>query len=360
MKAALASPRPLVAVAMSGGVDSAVAAALLLERGYRVLGVTLRLWDADRKGDRICSDHRDASRVAAALGIEHHLLDRRSEFDRRVVTPFVDAYAAGRTPNPCAACNSQFKLGALLEWALARGAEAVGTGHYARLRRAPGGVGLLRGADERRDQSYFLFELSQAQLERTLFPIGDLTKEEVRAKARVLRLPVAEKPGSQDLCFGDPAALVARRSPAAGREGEIVAENGRVMGRHSGVESFTIGQRRGLGVAAGKPLYVRAIDAAGSRVTVGPAPPAASALVARDWRGVGEAADGDESLLARLRHRHPGTVARVREVETGRAELRFDRPAVAVTPGQAVVVYREEEVVGGGWIERACEARVPA
>ena len=343
----------LAIVAMSGGVDSSVAAALLLEQGYRVEGVTLRLWDSARQDDRICSDHRDAGRVAAELGIAHHQIDQRAEFDRLVVQPFVADYAAGRTPNPCVACNSDFKLGVLLDWALARGADVIATGHYARAEPRGERVVLRRGVDSRRDQSYFLFALGRRQLAHVTFPLGAWTKEQVRGRAAALGMSVADKLDSQDLCCGDPAALVRARA-SGGVEGAVVDESGRVLARHAGVERFTIGQRRGLGIAAAAPLYVRAIDGEASRVTVGHEPPRARALVARGWSWTGEPPSEGENLLAQIRYRHRPLPARIAPLPT-RGEMRvvFDEPAAAITPGQAVVLYRDDEVLGGGWIAAA-------
>ena len=340
-------------VAMSGGVDSSVAAALLVEQGYRVEGASLRLWDSARTDDRICSDHRDAGRVARALGIAHHEIDQRAAFERSVVSPFVDAYASGRTPNPCVACNSDFKLGVLLEWALGRGADVVATGHYARVERRGGVPVLRRGADERRDQSYFLFALGRGQLERALFPLGDLRKEEVRARARALGLPVADKPDSQDLCFGDPAALVRARS-RGGVAGDVVDEAGVVLGRHEGVERFTIGQRRGLGIAGPTPLYVRALDGGAARVTVGGAPPHAGSVCASRWNWTSPIPALEEVVHAQVRYRSRPVAARVAQ-PSGSDVVRVDflEPAPAVAAGQAIVVYRGDHVLGGGWIDRA-------
>ncbi|MGH7858359.1 MAG: tRNA 2-thiouridine(34) synthase MnmA [Candidatus Binatia bacterium] len=346
---------PLVVVAMSGGVDSSVAAALLREAGYRVHGASLRLWDSTR-GDpsRVCSDSRDAAEVARQLRIPHTVLDRRKEFDRRVVAPLVEEYARGRTPNPCAACNSDFKLGALLDWALGEGAALVATGHYARTRRRGGAVRLLRGRDTSRDQSYFLFELSQRQLERTLFPLGDLDKTEVRDHARRLGLSVAEKPESQDLCFGKPAPFVASRGRAGGA-GPIVDRSGTVLGAHPGIEGFTVGQRRGLGVSAGAPLYVDAIEPHSRRLVVASQRPEARELTARGWSWIAEAAEESEPLTLRVRYRHAGVTGRVEvlDADRGHCRVRFHEPAPGVAPGQAVVAYRGDEVVGGGWIETA-------
>jgi tRNA-specific 2-thiouridylase len=347
--------RPLAVVAMSGGVDSSVAAALLLEAGYRVEGATLRLWDSPRTDDRICSDHRDASRVAAALGIPHTLIDQREAFERTVVGPFVAAYAAGRTPSPCVACNGDFKLGVLLDWALVRGAERVATGHYARLEPARGGVVLRRARDLERDQSYFLFALRRRQLVHALFPLGDLTKTQVRRRAAELDLPVAAKLDSQDLCFGDPAALVRARGRGTGT-GEVVDEAGRRVGSHDGVEGFTVGQRRGLGISSSTPLYVRGLDAARGRVVVGPTAPRCSSLFARGWNWLGEPPCEGEPLLAQVRSRQPPVPVWVRPNGEGSVRVDFERPALAVAPGQAVVVYRADVVVGGGWIERVSRA----
>lgn len=345
-------------MAMSGGVDSSVAAALLLERGYRVEGVSLRLWDSTRRDDRICSDHRDAAGVARHLGIPHTTIDQREAFEARVVAPFVQAYAAGRTPNPCMACNSVFKLGVLLDWALARGAEVVATGHYARVERSGHGPRLHRGLDPGRDQSYFLFELERRQVERTVFPLGEWTKNDVRRRATELGLPVAEKRDSQDLCFGDPAALVAARG-LGGVAGSVCDEEGRVLGRHDGVEGFTIGQRRGLGIAADAPLYVRAIAAERAEVRVGKQPPRFGALSAASWNWIGDPPGEGEPVLAQVRFRGQPVPARVGPdgpAASRRMRVRFETPATAVAPGQAVVVYRGDEVLGGGWIEEGLAA----
>jgi tRNA-specific 2-thiouridylase len=347
--------RPLAVVAMSGGVDSSVAAALLLQEGYRVEGVSLRLWDSPRRDDRVCSDHRDAALVAKALGIAHTEIDQREAFERRVVAPFVAEYARGRTPNPCVACNGDFKLGVLVDWALRRGADFVATGHYARLRPAAAGVALCRARDSSRDQSYFLFSLRREQLSKARFPLGEWAKEDVRHHAAALGLPIATKPDSQDLCFGDPASLVRVRGEG-GTAGMIFDEIGNVLGRHVGVESFTIGQRRGLGVAAGVPMYVRSLDAGGSRVVIGPRPPLAVGVIANGWTWTGEPAGRAERLSAQVRYRHRPVAARVAMESEERARVDFEEPVVAATPGQAVVLYRGETVVGGGWIMAALAA----
>ena len=335
-------------VALSGGVDSAVAAALLLDAGWEVEAVSLRLWDSPRGGDRICSDWRDAGRVASHLGIPHAVLDRRDIFEKEVVTPFVEEIAAGRTPNPCMACNSRFKLGDLLRWADARGASHVATGHYARIAIDDVGVARLRrGRDPRRDQSYFLFQLAAADLSRTLFPLGDLTKDEVRDLARARALPVAEKGDSQDLCFGLPRDLVAARGRAGGA-GEIVDLSGTVVGQHRGIERFTVGQRRGLGVSYPRPLYVQSTDPDRSRVVVAPARPATQQIVVGSY---GPDTDRLRDVAVQIRHQSSPHKASVVPIGSRWVEVRFEAPVVAATPGQAAVVYRGDLVMGGGWIE---------
>jgi len=341
--------RPHAVVAMSGGVDSSVAAALLLQDGYRVEGVSLRLWDSARRDDRVCSDHRDAAQVAKALGIAHTEIDQREAFEQTVVAPFVAEYVRGRTPNPCVACNGEFKLGVLLDWAICRGADFVATGHYARLQPGAAGVTLRRARDTSRDQSYFLFSLGPEQLSKARFPLGEWTKEDVRRHAAALGLPVAAKLDSQDLCFGEPASFVRARG-SGGESGLIVDEVGHVLGNHRGVESFTVGQRRGLGVATGAPMYVRSLDAEKSRVVVGPRPPRAAGVIAREWTWTGDAADRTERLSAQVRYRQVPVAALVAVETGGRARVEFEQPVVAATPGQAVVLYRGDTVVGGGWI----------
>ena len=349
-----------VVVAMSGGVDSSVAAALLVEQGFDVIGVTLRL-----VGDssRCCSldDAEDARRVAERLGIRFYVADYSDAFRREVMEPFADAYLAGRTPIPCVGCNQRFKFRHLLERSRARGAAAVATGHYARIERDPasGALALLRGSDPRKDQSYFLFDLRPEQLAQIRFPVGALAKHEVRERARALGLATADKPESQELCFvpdGNTAAAVERLRPGrAPGAGEVVDEAGRVVGRHAGIHRFTVGQRRGLAIALGERVYVKAIDATHNRVTVAPG----SALGARGARlgGVswvaGAAPGAPLRATVRVRHRHAGAKASVEALTSARARVLFDEPVAAVTPGQAAVFYDGDAVLGGGWIEEA-------
>jgi tRNA-specific 2-thiouridylase len=345
-----------VVVAMSGGVDSSVAAALLVEAGCEVIGVTLRLAG---DGSRCCSldDAEDARRVAERLGIRFYVADYADAFRREVMEPWADAYLAGRTPIPCVACNQRFKFRHLLDRAAALGASAVATGHYARVGREPDGtLALRRGADAEKDQSYFLFDLGPAQLARIRFPVGALDKQEVRAHARRLGLATADKPESQEICFvpdGDHARVVERLRPgAAPGPGEIVDEAGAVVGRHGGIHRFTVGQRRGLALPLGERVFVQSIDAAANRLTVAPK----AGLAARGARldrvswVAGEPPAHPVRALVRVRHRHDGAKAAIAALPGGTAQVAFDEPVVAVAPGQAAVFYDGDRVLGGGWI----------
>jgi tRNA-specific 2-thiouridylase len=345
-----------VVVGLSGGVDSSVAAALLLEQGLEVVGVTLHLAG---EASRCCSleEAEDARRVAERLGIRCYVANERERFQREIMEPFADAYLAGRTPLPCVACNRRFKFGRLLARARALGASRVATGHYARSDLdGAGRRRLRRGRDRAKDQSYFLFALGQVELTAALFPLGELTKAEVRAHARALGLPTADKPESQELCFvpdGDPGAAVERLRPERlPGEGEIVDGAGRVLGRHRGVHRFTVGQRRGLGIAADRPLYVTGLDAGRNRVVVGDAEALAAAdarLEAVSWVA-GAPPPGPLRARVQVRYRDPGEEAGVEPDGAGGARLHFARPVRALTPGQAAVFYRDDEVLGGGFI----------
>lgn len=342
-----------VVVAMSGGVDSSVAAALLVEQGYDVQGVSLRLWEGAAGGPRNCSDHRGAADVAARLGIPHTLIDARADFARSVARPFAAEYLAGRTPNPCVACNRDFKLGVLLPWARGRGAARVATGHYARAGAANGRFSLARGRDRSKDQSYFLFALSQDQLAGALFPLGEMEKSEVRAAARRFGLPVADRPESQDVCFGDYRELVeSLAGPGDIHGGEIVDRAGRVLGRHHGLHRLTIGQRKGLGLSSPHPLYVLEIDEATRRVVVGGKEELdCRGLVARALNWIEPPAAGEFAAEVQVRYRSPAAPCAVRVLDGGACEAVFDAPLPSVTPGQAAVFYRGDKVLGGGWIE---------
>ena len=354
-------PDTRIVVAMSGGVDSSVAAALLAEQGHDVIGLSMQLYDqtGTQSFGSCCTldDLYDARRVAAAIGIPHYILNLEQRFQETVVSNFVTEYASGRTPLPCAHCNSDLKFSTLLERARGFGAAHVATGHYARVEAgADGRVLLKRSADTAKDQSYFLFSLTQDQLAAAVFPVGTLLKPAVRREAQRLGLDVAEKPDSQEICFvpdGDYASFVARHEPAVAHTGTIVNRQGDVLGSHEGVHRFTVGQRKGLGISASTPLYVLKIDVAGSAVTVGPrAALDQTTLVASgvNWIAV-DAPAAWMPVAAQIRHRHRAATGRVRALEHGRAEFEFDTPQPAITPGQAVVFYDGDVVVGGGWID---------
>jgi len=342
-----------VFVAMSGGVDSSVAAALLLEQGHDVTGVTMQLWPSSEDEGGCCSVSavRDARRVCDFLGIPHYALNFREAFERDVVMPFAEEYAAGRTPNPCIVCNDRLKFADLLAKVSAQGADFLATGHYARIARDDAGVPwLARGLDVTKDQSYFLYRLTRVQMEHVLFPVGELAKTEVRAIAERLGLHVAEKPDSQEVCFasaGEHATVVGARRPLAVVPGDVVDISGEVLGHHTGIANYTVGQRKGIGVAAREPLYVVKVEAAGNRVVVGPrAALSVSHVEASDgvWHG-----DADEAVSAMVRYRMEPRAARVK-VDGPHLSVAFHEPLEGVAPGQAVVCYRGDICLGGGTI----------
>ena len=355
-----------IVVAMSGGVDSSVAAALLAEQGHDVIGVSMQLYDNSQmteSGQRAfgtcCTidDLYDARRVAATIGIPHYIVNFESQFGDHVIANFVREYVAGRTPIPCSHCNSDLKFAELLDRARAYDAEQLATGHYARITRDEDGrYHLYRGADNSKDQTYFLFSLTQHQLSRAAFPIGHLDKNTVRGHALRLNLHVTSKPDSQEICFvpdGDYAAFVEKQAPEAARAGTVVDHDGRVLGTHAGVHRFTIGQRKGLGLSTREPLYVLEIKPDCAQVVVGAREALGrTQLSAAGVNWVSGVAPSEWlRVSAQIRHRHHAAPARVRSTDEGRIELEFDTPQSAVTPGQAVVFYDGEEVLGGGWID---------
>jgi tRNA-specific 2-thiouridylase len=344
-----------VVVAMSGGVDSSTAAGLLCEAGHEVIGLAMKTHAEGDGGSRACctpEDMRDARRVADHLGIRFYVLNYEELFREEVILPFARAYREGRTPNPCVACNDRVKFRTLLARAELLGADRLATGHYARVGPGPS---LERGVDARKDQSYFLYKLGPAQLERVLFPVGGLTKDEVRAQARRLGLPVAEKSESQEICFvgSEGYAATVERLCGEPEHGVIVDGAGHVLGRHDGVHHFTLGQRRGLRLASSAPLYVTDIDPALARVVVGTRDDLATSeveLVDFAWTS-GPPAPGDQ-VLVQQRYREKARPARVETLEEGRARIHFDPPAPRGAPGQAAVVYAGDRVLGGGTITR--------
>ena len=358
--------RERVVVGMSGGVDSSVAAALLVERGHDVVGVTMRVWsgaggEGSSRFGACCGSEAvdDARRVARTLGIPYYVLNMGEEFARAVIEPFVDAYRRGRTPVPCVACNADLKFGSLLGRARAWDASAVATGHYARVTHdaATGRYLLWRGRDARKDQSDFLWPLTQSQLAAARFPVGDLDKAAVRGLARRLGLVTADKPESQEICFvpdDDYRAFLRQREPGMFRPGPIVDGAGERLGEHRGVPGYTVGQRKGLGLATPTPLYVVDLDPHANRVTVGTAAELErDRLIATGVNFIAcEPPREPLRVTARIRHSHQPAPATVRALDDGRAEVVFDQPQRAVTPGQSVVWYRGDLVVGGGVIGR--------
>ncbi len=348
---------------MSGGVDSSTAAALLKTQGMEVIGVGLKFsaCDAPISDMPTCcgfADMRDARAVAERIGFPFYVLDAEQAFAAEVIEPFCRAYLNGKTPNPCIECNRALKFGRLLEYAGTLGACYLATGHYARITRdaASGRLQLCKGIDAHRDQSYFLYPLTQAQLSRLLFPLGEMTKEETRTVARTFDLPVSEKAASQDICFvasGSYRTFVAERYPQAWRRGQIVNVRGEVLGAHDGIAGYTVGQRRGLGVSARQPLYVLAIDAAQNRVIAGTREEARrERITVTGMHWISGVAPGEPfAAKVKIRYRQPETEATLHPVGTERVEVKFREPQVGPAPGQAAVFYDGDVVIGGGTIE---------
>ena len=352
-----------VLVAMSGGVDSSLTAALLLEQGYDVVGATMRLSEDSRESsaeEKTCgmpSSVTDARRVAEVLGIPHYVMDFSAAFEQTVIDYFLDEYQRGRTPNPCVVCNRHIKFGALLRQAEELGASYIATGHYARIERSADGVYRLRKAQNyAKDQSYVLYHLNQETLAHILLPLGSFSKSETRQMAEEYHLPVAHKAESQEICFvphDDYKAYLRRKRPASVQRGEIVDPSGNVLGIHEGISFYTIGQRKGLGIAAPEPLYVTALDPVHNRVVVG----AADEVYAREliashplWT-MWDALCGERTVQAKIRYGKREAAAVVSPCEDGRVCVRFAEPQRAVTPGQSVVFYEDDIVLGGGIID---------
>jgi tRNA-specific 2-thiouridylase len=366
-----------IAVAMSGGVDSSAAAALLKEQGHELVGFTMQLWNqrrgisVDENGDplpsRCCSldDVYDARRVAESLGIPFYVLNLEKDFERDVVEPFVESYLSGETPIPCVACNSRLKFASLDRMAVSLGCDKVATGHYARVEydEAKNRYRLYRGRNHWKDQSYFLWELTQDQLSRAYFPLGDMLKSEVREIARQANLYTAEKQESQEICFvpdGDYAGFIDRYLEHEDRleelpgPGDIVNTRGEKIGTHTGIHRYTIGQRRGLGIAHEKPLYVVQIERARNRIIAGEKEELDSfEFTARgvNWVAFDEPAEPVRANV-KVRYRHEPAPATIYALPDARARIVFDEPQAAITPGQATVFYDGEETIGGGWIEK--------
>lgn len=363
--------KPKALVAMSGGVDSSVAAALMVDAGYDVTGVMLKLWqgEAENNASGCCNIYaaEDARRVADVLGIPFYCLNFAETFESTVVRNFHDDYASGRTPNPCVRCNQWIKFGTLFQRAQTLGADVLVTGHYARVRPSQDGFRLLRGVDPSKDQSYVLWMLSQDELAHTLFPVGEMTKTETRRIAAELGLRTAAKPDSQEICFvrnGDTTSYVDSNIPAAATPGPIVDGGGRVVGSHRGIGHYTVGQRKGLGVALGKPVFVTSIDPVANRVTVGDRSDLTVGALVVDEASFVEGSPSEDSAVL-VQHRAHGDVHRGRLVkaDTVSFEIVYDEPVAAVAPGQSAALYVADEpdvVVGGGIISATVPAPIPA
>lgn len=339
---------------MSGGVDSSVAAALLNQAGHEVIGVTMKLTNTPNSRRAIA----DARKVAKKLGIPHHVIDLQDTFERTIISDFCREYASGRTPNPCVQCNRHIKFGILWEKAKKLGADFLATGHYARIEKTNRGRYLLKkGEDKEKDQSYFLCQLNQEQLKRTLFPVGNLTKDKVREIAQQMELPVATRPESQEICFvtdNNHGRFLKENYSGKIKTGPIMDLKGNKLGEHQGIMFYTIGQRKGLGISAAKPLYVTAIEPEKNTVIVGPKEQTySSELVADNLNWIADTLPKKSiKVKARVRYRHPEAEAIVRMIDENNVHVKFAKPQMAITPGQAVVFYDGDIVIGGGSIIR--------
>jgi len=351
-------PSMRVAVAMSGGVDSSVAAALLVAAGYEVIGVTMQIWPSDEPDFGGCCGLEaveDAKKVAYQLGFPHYVMNLRDVFARMVIDDFCREYSLGRTPNPCIRCNQYIKFDTLLERIKELDARFIATGHYAGIEPSSAGYRLLKAVDRTKDQSYFLYTLGQKELSHLLLPLGKLQKAEVRALAAKLNLPVSVKRDSQDVCFipdGDYRLFIAGRVSL--RPGDIVDTEGKVLGRHKGLAQYTVGQRQGLGLASNTRLYVTRLDSTGNRLVVGTTGQLLSdSLIAGSLNWVsGKMPDGSIGITAKIRYRSPEVSASL-HFNNGVVEVRFHQPQWAITPGQSVVFYQGDAVLGGGIIQDA-------
>lgn len=348
-----------ILVAMSGGVDSATTAALLKEQGHEVIGVTMQLWDYGESEGGCCSADEvcDARRVAYDVGIPHYVVNYMDSFKDLIVSDFVEKYDSGLTPIPCILCNQFMKFNFLLKRALELGADYLATGHYARINHdgETGKYSLAKAVDLNKDQSYFLFTLGQKELSRLIFPLGEMTKPEVRKHAERLGLKVAKKPESMGVCFITGNSYREFLDPyleRGKREGDIVDTDGNFIARHNGISSFTIGQRRGLGFAKGKPMYVVSIDSQNNRVVVGEDEDLfRNELIADDISWVDSPPQSSVDVKSKIRYRHDGECSKVSIIDKDKVRVSFDKPQRAITPGQAIVFYNRENVVGGGWIK---------
>jgi tRNA-specific 2-thiouridylase len=341
---------------MSGGTDSSVAAALIVEQGYEVIGLTAHMW---KEGSRCCSleDVARAQKVCAALGLRHYVVNAQERFEEKVVAPFVQEYVAGRTPSPCIACNQFIKFGFLLDRAAQLDCDLLATGHYARIEERGGAFHLLRAIDRTKDQSYFLHRLSQKQLARTAFPLGGWTKEAVKKWSADRHLPIIPRGESQDLCFveaGKYPEFIEARAPAVKQKGRVLDDKGKMLAEHDGIHRFTVGQRGGTGVAVGERIYVSKIDADKNEITLSPRDGVMQATCrVQDARWISGEFPKVGTVMVQPRYGHRGAEATLEKISETEFNVRFFEPQFALTPGQAAVVYDGDELLGGGWITGA-------